>query len=99
MLGFVNYETEYNALKLKYEQLGREAAGKNELYLQLRAEFEKMCARLPEYEEMKVLNERIKERNGALEKDNSVKASYISGLQMKLVTAMSEIERMTVFGN
>jgi chromosome segregation ATPase len=98
MHGFVNYETEYNSMKLHYEQLCKELESKSSQFDSLRCDYEKLSCRLPEYEEMKVMNERVREKNQSLEKENNTKSAYISGLQMKLVTAMSELERVTIFG-
>ena len=74
--------------------MSRELDAKNIQITSLKSEYQKLAARLPEFDEMKVAHEGIRIQNQDVQKDNQSKAAYISALQMKLVIALSEIERM-----
>lgn len=90
----MNFEKEYNIIKLLHDQLVQEVEAKNKQLTALKTEYQKLAARLPEFEEMKVSHEGIRLQNQDLQKDNHSKAAYISALQMKLVISMAEIERL-----
>lgn len=83
-------------MKLLHDQMVRDADHKNAQIATLRDEYEKLASRLPEFGEMKATHEGLRIQTLDLQRDNQSKAAYISGLQMKLVVAMSEIERMRV---
>ena len=90
----MNFEKEYSIIKLLHDQLAQEVQAKNNQISTLKTEYHKLAARLPEFDEMKTAHESICLQNQDLQKDNHSKAAYISALQMKLVVAMSEIERL-----
>lgn len=92
--GYVNYEKEYNIEKLLHDQVKHELEGKAKQFSDLKVEYDRLAKRLPDFQEMKVAHENTKLQNQDLQQDNHSKAAYISGLQMKYVVAMAEIERL-----
>jgi SMC interacting uncharacterized protein involved in chromosome segregation len=83
-------------MKLLHDQLVKDADHKNDQITSLKDDYEKLASRLPEFGEMKVSQEGLRLQTIDLQRDNQSKAAYISGLQMKLVLAMSELERLRV---
>src|SRR3990167_1248835 len=92
--GYVNYEKEHQIVSLLLDQTHQELEGRTSQFNQLKTEYDRLAKRLPEFEEMKIASENCRVLNADLQKDNLTKAAYISGLQMKLVVALSEIERL-----
>lgn len=92
--GYVNFEKEHQIVSLLLEQTQLELAGRTSQFQQLKVEYDRLAKRLPDFEEMKVAYENGRVLSADLQKDNLAKAAYISGLQMKLVLALSEIERL-----
>lgn len=90
----MNFEREYSIIKLLHDQLIQEVEAKNSQLTTLKTEYHKLASRLPEFDEMKTAHEGIYLQNQDLQKDNNCKAAYISAIQMKLVIALSEIERL-----
>lgn len=91
--GYINFEKDYNIIKLLHDQLVKEVDGKNRQISILKEDYAKLAMRLPEFEEMKNVYESLRTQTIDLQKDNITKANYISCLQMKLVIAMAEIQR------
>jgi hypothetical protein len=92
--GYVNYEKEYQIVSLLLEQTQQELEGRTSQFSHLKSEYDRLAKKLPEFEEMKIGYENGRVLAADLQKDNMSKAAYISGLQMKLVVALSEIERL-----
>lgn len=71
-----------------------ELQNRNKAFQELKVEYDRLAKRLPEFEEMKVELEGSKLHSHDTMKDNQSKAQYISTIQMKLVIAMAELERL-----